>query len=95
MRIGAAMWLERRNYGRVGQALLDAREDKKLTQTDLAIRLRKPQSFVSSYETGQRRVDILEFLAITSAIGADPIKVFAKIVKAGPPPKMRAAKRAG
>jgi hypothetical protein len=42
--------------------------------------LEKPQSFVSAYERGQRRVDVLELLLILRAIKADPQLVFAKIV---------------
>ena len=31
-----------------------------VAQDELAFRLRKPQSFVSAHERGQRRVDLLE-----------------------------------
>jgi hypothetical protein len=47
----------------------------------LAAALGKPQSFVSAYESGQRRVDLLEFLAIVAALKADPVTVFAEIVE--------------
>jgi transcriptional regulator with XRE-family HTH domain len=40
-----------------------------LRQVDLAERLGLPQSFVSKYESGERRLDILELRLICSAIG--------------------------
>ena len=30
----------------------------------------KPQSYVSKYETGERRLDVIEFLEVADAIGA-------------------------
>jgi transcriptional regulator with XRE-family HTH domain len=87
------MWLQLREYGRVGEALHEAREQRGLTQADVAARLGKPQSFVSTYERGQRRVDILEFVTIVAAVGADPIKVFTQILQSGPLPKARRSKK--
>jgi transcriptional regulator with XRE-family HTH domain len=53
-----------------------------ITQQDLASRLGKPQSFVSNYEIGQRRVDLLEFVKIAAAIGANPEKLFSRFMTA-------------
>jgi len=52
------------------QALLrQIRLDADLRQSDLARRLRQPQSFVSKYESGERRLDVLELRQICQAIG--------------------------
>jgi len=51
--------------------LILAREQSGLTQVELAVRLDKPQSFVSKYERGERRLDVLEFIDITNALGVD------------------------
>jgi len=52
------------------QALLrQVRADAGLTQTDVAQRLSQPQSFVSKYESGERRLDILELREVCHAIG--------------------------
>lgn len=52
------------------QALLrQMRTDAGLTQTDVAQRLGQPQSFVSKYESGERRLDILELREVCRAIG--------------------------
>jgi transcriptional regulator with XRE-family HTH domain len=61
--------------------MAEARLAAQLTQQQLARKLRKPQSFVSSYESEQRRVDVLEFLTILRAIGASPIDTLRLIEK--------------
>ncbi len=48
---------------------------------DLAAAHGKPQSFVSDYKNGQRRIDPLEFLPIVETLKADPLMVFAEIVE--------------
>jgi transcriptional regulator with XRE-family HTH domain len=40
--------------------LRDLRMEAKLTQTDVAAALGKPQSYVSKYESGERRLDLVE-----------------------------------
>jgi transcriptional regulator with XRE-family HTH domain len=46
-----------------------ARETESLSQAQLSLRLGKPQSFVAKYETGERRLDIIEVLSICAALG--------------------------
>jgi hypothetical protein len=41
----------------------------------------KPQSFVAKYEAGERRVDVVEFVTICKAIGADPAKLLRALLK--------------
>jgi predicted transcriptional regulator len=55
-----------------------------MTQVELARRLRKPQSVVSAYEAGTRRVDLVEFLVIVRALGVDAVEIFAEIVRSLP-----------
>ena len=59
-------------YARLTRLLLEERQQRGLTQIELAARLGKPQSFVSKYERGERRVDLVEFLDIARAMGCDP-----------------------
>jgi transcriptional regulator with XRE-family HTH domain len=40
-----------------------------LRQEDLADRLHEPQSFVSKYESGERRLDLIELRQICDALG--------------------------
>ncbi len=44
------------------------REEQGLTQIDVAERLGQPQSWVSKYETGQRRIDVTELGHILTAL---------------------------
>lgn len=49
--------------------LRNVRTDAGLTQEDVAERLGKPQSFVSKYESGERRLDVLELREVCAACG--------------------------
>ena len=57
------------------ELLIAARDKAGLTQQKLAKRLGKPQSFVAKYEGGERRLDVVEFVAIARALGADPVRI--------------------
>lgn len=59
--------------------LVEARKRSGMTQQELANKLKRPQSFVSKVENGERRIDVVEFLAIAGLIGADPYAVIDKI----------------
>lgn len=52
--------------------LIQYREQAGLTQTQLAKRLQKTQSFVSKFERGERRIDVIEFLTICNALNVSP-----------------------
>lgn len=54
--------------------LRQLREDKGLRQVDLAHRLKRPQSFVSKYESGERRLDLVELRDICAALGTSLIE---------------------
>jgi len=45
------------------------RQDRGIRQVELANRLGVPQSFVSKYESGDRRLDVLELRQVCEAIG--------------------------
>jgi transcriptional regulator with XRE-family HTH domain len=54
-------------YARFLKRLRAAREKAGLTQSAAARRLRRPQSFVSKCESGERRVDLVELAAFCRA----------------------------
>lgn len=49
--------------------LRDIRTEAGLRQVDLARKLGRPQSFVSKYESGERRLDLVELSEICDAVG--------------------------
>jgi transcriptional regulator with XRE-family HTH domain len=59
-------------YDRFRLLMIGARRSAGLTQTELAEKLSRPQSFVSKYERGERRLDVVEFLEVAKALGVDP-----------------------
>src|SRR5262249_20746240 len=87
IRWGLDLWLNQDGYSKLGEILEAARGE--VTQEELAARLRKPQSFISSYERGQRRIDLLEYLQIAAALKFDPVKLFAEIARKMPAKPMR------
>jgi transcriptional regulator with XRE-family HTH domain len=66
-------------YRRFCELLIRERAQKGLTQAEVARRLKKPQSYVSKYETGERRLDVIEFLEIADVLGALPWKLLRRL----------------
>jgi transcriptional regulator with XRE-family HTH domain len=61
-----------RRYQVIASLLADLRRERGLLQQDMAERLGRTQVFVSRYESGLRRVDLIELLDILRALGIDP-----------------------
>lgn len=69
--------LHRRQYEIFRAMLVAAREAAGMTQVDVAARLNKPQSFVSKYERGERRLDFTEFVELVEVLGLDGCRFLA------------------
>jgi len=54
--------------------LIEARKGADLTQAELSRRLKRPQSFVSKYERGERRLDVVEFGEVAKALCVDALR---------------------
>ena len=63
------------------RVMAEARDKADLTQQELADELSKPQSFVAKYEGGERRIDVIEFITIARAMGADPIRLLKALIR--------------
>ena len=59
--------------------LRGVRVEAGLTQSELASRLGTDQTFVSKYESGERRLDILELREVCRAIGIDFVNFVRKL----------------
>jgi transcriptional regulator with XRE-family HTH domain len=53
------------------ELLRELRLAKNLTQRQVAERLGLPQSYVSKYDTGQRRLDFMETVLVCEALGTN------------------------
>jgi transcriptional regulator with XRE-family HTH domain len=63
--------------------LIAARKTAGLTQTELAKRIGVDQAFISKYENGDRRLDVLEFLKIAEALNVDPASIMQVLREGG------------
>jgi len=63
-----------REYESFRALLVEARKEAGLSQAQLAAKLSRPQSFVSKFERGERRLDVVEFKAIAEALSIDALR---------------------
>jgi transcriptional regulator with XRE-family HTH domain len=68
-----------KRYRQFLELLIQARKEADLTQVEVASKLDRPQSFVSKYENGERRLDVVEFLDVAKAIDFDAVKLMRKL----------------
>lgn len=68
-----------RKYEEFLGLMIQARKKANITQIELSVKLDKPQSFVSKYENGERRLDVVEFIQICKFIGIDPAKIISSL----------------
>ena len=61
--------------------LREMREKAGLTQREIGKKLNKPHSYIYNCETGNRRVDITEFIAWSKACGVNPKTAFSQLLK--------------
>jgi len=72
-------------YRRLRRILVGARRAAGLTQAAVAERLGRPQSFVSKYESGERRLDVADLLLVAQALGINATSVVADLEQATSP----------
>lgn len=68
-------------YRTLRDYLIRARKQARLTQKALAARIGRRQSYISEVETGQRRLDIIEFIHLAEALDLSPAEVMRILVK--------------
>jgi len=72
-------------YSDANKILLDWLSGKRvllgITQQQLSEKLNRPQSFVSKYENGERRLDLIELIDICNALSSDPHELLDAIIK--------------
>ncbi len=70
-------------YLRLRALLIEARERAGLTQSEVAQQLGRVQSFVSKYEQGERRLDVVDFLAVCECLTIDPADLLRELRRGG------------
>ena len=69
------------HYQALKKRLVELREGSGMSQRALAAKLDVPRSFVSRFELGERRVDLVELFWISQALGADPLDIAMQLTK--------------
>jgi ribosome-binding protein aMBF1 (putative translation factor) len=67
---------------RLLELLIQARAEAGLTQAEVAQQLRRPQSFVSKYESGERRLDLVELIEVSEALNLPLVGLLEQIQQA-------------
>jgi transcriptional regulator with XRE-family HTH domain len=65
----------------LGEVLVRARERAKLKQSDVAVKLKLPASYLSKIENGTRRLDVIELIQIADAMNTDPADIVRELEK--------------
>lgn len=66
-------------YRFLRDVLTEARKSQGLSQEALAEKLGRLQTFVSKYERGERRLDVVELLDVTEALQLDASKLIRQL----------------
>jgi transcriptional regulator with XRE-family HTH domain len=82
-------------YSALRAELRDARKAATLSQRELAARLKVPHSWVAKVESGERRIDLVEFCWFMSACGRDPLTVLGQLIDKWRTPRARSHAREG
>jgi DNA-binding XRE family transcriptional regulator len=68
-------------YAKLGKYLASIRENAELSQAELAKRVGRTQSVIAQTETGRRRLDVIEFIALAKALGESPRRLFDRVLE--------------
>ena len=72
--------LRSRRHRALCAALVAARKTAKLSQHDVAAKMKTSQTVIARIEIGERRVDVVEFIDLAKALHIDPQQVLAKLM---------------
>lgn len=80
-------WVSSPSYKAAIRKIVDARKRAGMSQRDLSSALGKPPSWVAKVEQMERRLDLLEFVAIARGLRLDEADLFQTVV-AGLPKRL-------
>jgi transcriptional regulator with XRE-family HTH domain len=70
-----------RSYNELRALLREARQGAGLTQRELSAKLKRDKNFVQLVESGERALDVIEFLRYAKTLGCDPRELLGKLLK--------------
>jgi transcriptional regulator with XRE-family HTH domain len=70
-----------KRHAKLVEALIEARKAAGIRQAELARLVGKTQTFVARFESGERRIDLVEAAALCEIYGVDPRKMFREVLK--------------
>lgn len=73
--------LRSRRHRALCATLVAARKTSKLSQHELARRLRTSQTVIARIEIGERRVDVVEFIDLARALKLDPRELLSQLMQ--------------
>ena len=68
-------------YRALRELIRSARKERGMSQVQVAKVMGRPQSYIADFERRERRIDVVEYLALAEAIGFDPAAVLAEVMK--------------
>jgi transcriptional regulator with XRE-family HTH domain len=80
-------WVVSSDYRSVIESIKAVRVELGVSQRELARRLGKPSSFINKIELLERRLDIVEFIAVADALGVTSVDLLTRL-RAGLPERV-------
>ena len=77
----------------LAKVVVELRKKAGMNQRQLAAALEREQNYIARVETGQRRLDVIEWIQILRALGVDPEQEIVRVVKQVSPLVSKAKKR--
>ena len=72
--------LRSRRHRALCAALVSARKTARLSQDELASRLKTSQTVIARIEIGERRIDVIEFIDLAKALRLDPRTILTELM---------------
>ena len=72
--------LRSRRHRALCAALKSARKAARLSQDELALRLKTSQTVIARIEIGERRIDVIEFIDLAKALRLDPRTILTELM---------------
>ena len=69
-------------YDKLRERITKARKEAGLSQKELGAKIKRPPSYVTDFERAERRINVIEFIALAEAIGFDPLEILADVISA-------------